>query len=540
MAQKTKRVHLRRTPGLDSYIEKNWIPEQLSDTETAPSFPDREADDRKGSSDPHELPSFESMAAMSYALTDGLKMEADHIRALGEEGTVRRESFARAIAEFGTLLQEDDTFLFYFSGHGMGGTLLFTDGAVSLQSIVDYISRLAVRRKVVILDCCYAGEPVLPQRHRLSFEDSIAAFAGKGIVLMASSAADEEAWLTEKGSRSLFTELLARAMLSRRLIRRGKLSLPDIFEEVRYLMEQWNRNHPDRAQHPVYRDNLVGTLYFDVEEYRPYVPRKITYETMDYKVQSVKPLSTQSQKRLAAFVILKNPDDTLLPTITKEIAAQIKNAEIYASENSEMRFKGHSADVIWCYFGYDEADLTRGNHFAYTIWTEDENLRQRYFREGSSSEISEGIYIFWNTSYEMVRNIFESDRPDDDILKEYRGLLTGMINQAEDFIRDYSEWKNGTISDDRMRERYAPWAREIRKQFYRLTEADAAPLYAAPWAEAALETAGWIVDLTLQMDQAEVFGKNYDGWLEETTIRRIHQSIDRFMEAEETFETIKT
>ena len=64
MNQETKRERLQRTPGLDSYIEKNWIPEQLSDTETAPSFPDREADDRKGSSDPHELPSFESLEAL--------------------------------------------------------------------------------------------------------------------------------------------------------------------------------------------------------------------------------------------------------------------------------------------------------------------------------------------------------------------------------------------------------------------------------------------------------------------------------------------
>ena len=472
----------------------------------------------------------EDLIAMTYALTDGLKIESDHIRALGEEGTVRRESFARAIAEFGTLLQEEDTFFFYFSGHGKRGDLVFTDGAVSLQSIVDYLSRLTIRRKIVILDCCYAGEPMLPRTHRLSFDDSITAFAGKGIVLMASSAADRDAWLTEKGSRSLYTELLARAMLSRRLVRRGKLSLRDVHEEVRYLMNEWNQKHPDRTQQPVYRDNLIGTLYFEVEEYRPYVPRKITYETADYSVQSVKPLSTMSQKRLAAFVVLKNPDDTLLPAITKEITAQIRNAEIYASEISENRFKGRSADVIWCYFGYDETDLERGNHFAYTIWTEDETLRQRYFREGSSSEVSEGIYIFWNTSYSIVRNIFESDRPDDEILKEYRELLNKLVNQAEKYIRDLNEWKNGTLSDARMKELYEPWAKEVRREYYRLTEADAAPAGAGEWAEAVLETAGWIVDLTLQMDQAEVFGKRYDRWLEEVTIGRINEAVDRLAE----------
>ena len=159
-------------------------------------------------------------------------------------------------------------------------------------------------------------------------------------------------------------------------------------------------NSREKTQNPVYRDNLVGTIYFDVEEYRPYITNKLTFETGDYIVQSVKPLSTMTQKRLAAFVLLKDPDDTLLPSITREIAQQIRNADIYASEKSEAQLKGRSADVVWCYFGYSEEDLARGNHFAYTIWTDDEEMRKRYFRDGRNSEVLDGIYVFWNTSYE--------------------------------------------------------------------------------------------------------------------------------------------
>lgn len=478
-----------------------------------------------------QLPGYqEDLAAMTCALSQGLKVDRDQIRTLGEEGTVRRESFARAIAEFGSMLHKEDTFLFYFTGHGINGNLMFSDGAVTIQSIVDYVAGLTAERKIVILDCCYAGGGNIPETHILTFEDAIRAFAGKGIVLMASSAADRQAWLTEDGSRSLYTDLLSRSILSRRLIRKGKIALSDVHKEISYLTEKWNHLHPEKTQNPVYRDNLVGTIYFDVEEYRPYITNKLTFETGDYIVQSVKPLSTMTQKRLAAFVLLKDPDDTLLPSITREIAQQIRNADIYASEKSEAQLKGRSADVVWCYFGYSEEDLARGNHFAYTIWTDDEEMRKRYFRDGRNSEVLDGIYVFWNTSYEIVRNIFTSEKTEDEILKEYRQLLNQMVNRAESFIGDRNEWKNGKITDDSIKEKYGPWVKEVRNLFFKLTDADAPPPAASEWAEAVLETAGWIVDLALAMDRAETFGKENDRWLEEITIDRYYESVRKLSE----------
>ena len=78
-------------------------------------------------------------------------------------------SFARALSEFEGLIEREDTFVLYFSGHGMREGLCFSDGVVNLQSIVDYVERLRAERKVVILDCCYSGDMQLAKAGDLSF-----------------------------------------------------------------------------------------------------------------------------------------------------------------------------------------------------------------------------------------------------------------------------------------------------------------------------------------------------------------------------------
>ena len=92
------------------------------------------------------------LALMKYALTDGLKFDADDIRVLGESGVVPARSFARALSEFEGLISEEDTFVLYFSGHGTAEGLCFSDSIVNLQSIVDFVEQLRAKNKIVILD----------------------------------------------------------------------------------------------------------------------------------------------------------------------------------------------------------------------------------------------------------------------------------------------------------------------------------------------------------------------------------------------------
>ncbi len=476
-----------------------------------------------------DLPCYaRDLQVIGHALTEGLKIDQDNIRVLGGEGSVTIRSFARAIAEFETLLEKEDIFLFYFSGHGQPRELLFSDGAVTIQSIVSFIGRLPAKSKVVILDCCYSGATKVQEGFQdCTFEESLAAFAGSGIAVMASSAADSVSWLGDGGTCSLYTRIAAAAICSRRNIRAGKLSLTDINDEIRYLMADWNQNHPQKFQYPIYRDSMLGTVYFQVEEYHPYVTQKITMETKDYILQSVKPLSTGQQKRFAAFVITKTGDDTHLPEMTREIAEFLKHSDVYASSQSELRFKGKTADAIWCYFGHDEGDLIRSNHYAYTIWAERQEMKDLYFRTNRNAEVIDGIYVFWNTSYGIVKELQKTDTPDEKIIADYRTLSDLLIRNAEKYRATINEAENGTLLFEDVRKAHQGWIREVRELFFKLTDAPPAPLSSSVWSEAVMDLAGWVVDLATLLENRYDWNDPGDRWLTLQTVRRYERSLEK-------------
>ena len=463
---------------------------------------------------------------MKQALTDGLKFDPDNIRILGEDGSVCARSFARALSEFESLLGKEDTFVLYFTGHGVRSALCFTDDMVNLQSIVSYIERLPAKRKIVILDCCFAGSIRVSDVRDVTFEEAIAAFAGSGIAVMASSAPDEASWLSEAGDASLYTRVVSAAICSRRNIHEGKISLDDINDEVRYLMQEWNKANLKRQQHPIYRENFIGEFSFEVEEYHPYVTQKISAETEMYDLHSVKPLNTGSLKRFAAFVILKKADDTMLPQITQEIVTQFKNSDVYASERSEQRFRGRSADAIWCYFGHDAEDIERSNHFAYTIWAGSEELRTQYYRENRNSEVVDGIYIFWNSAYGLVKDLQRPGKPQEQILAEYEKLAGRLMTKAEAFIRDFEEMEDRSLSPEEMRGNYDSWIREVKETYFKLSDTDPTPVERIRWAEAILHMAGWVTDMALFLEKKSTSDEAGERWMVRHAIKRYRLALE--------------
>ena len=475
------------------------------------------------------------LGSMKEALTGGLRFDPENLRILGEDGTVEARSFAMALSGFNKLLKEEDTFVFYFSGHGTQERLCFTDEVISLESITGFIERLPARQKVMILDCCYSGEAEVSAKIPSSFEEAVTSLAGKGIAVLASCAKDERSWLSEAQDSSLYTQIVSAALQSRHIrshLKKGYVSLNDVNDEIRYLMQLWNSSHPDRQQHPVYRENYIGDITLKVEEYHPYTPEKITAETDTYLLLSVKPHSTGNLKRFAAFIILKRADDTMLPAITKEIVSQFRNSDVYASESSEQRFKGRSADAIWCYFGYDDEDIQRSNHFAYTIWAENEELKRVYYRENRNAEVVDGIYVFWNPSYGMVKDLQRSTSQTDEIPDRYRTLAGLLIAKAETFIKEFEEVGNGTISLDLMKERFGVWIRDVKNAYFYLSDAEPVPAKWNDWSEAVLEMAGWVVDMALFLDAAKDQGVPGEKWMIQNAISRYRQSMEDLKEVE--------
>lgn len=494
-----------------------------------------------GELDKEDLPCYAGdLQTMEYALTAGLKLAPDNLRILGKNGCVRTMTFARAMAEFGALLQSEDVFIFYFSGHGQKKELLFSDGAVTVQSIVDYIDRLQAKSKIVILDCCYSGGVKISSEIDFSFEESIAAFSGRGMAVMASSAADKGSWLVEGGRRSLYTEFVATSILSRRNIRAGRISLSDINAETRYLMQEWNKAHPEKREQPIYRDGMLGTIFFQVEEYHPYVMQKLTMETRDYFLKSVKPLHTGKYKRYAAFVILKANDDSLIPEITKDIVHQIKQADIYSSIQMDQRHRGRTADAIWCYFGHNEGDLIRSNHCAYTIWANSKEAQDLYFRENSNAEVIDNIYIFWNSSYGIVKELQKTDTPDEKVIADYQALSNQLIGKAEEFRRALNEVENRVLNYEEFQREYQGWIQNVRTLYFKLSDVPPAPLASSRWSEAVMNLAGWVVDLAVLLELKSYWEDPGECWIILQTIRRYEQALETLGRIERISTSIKT
>ena len=98
------------------------------------------------------LPSYEmDLKLMENALIEGLRLSKDTIRTLGNSGIVKMRSFVRALMEFSSMIEEEDGFILYFSGHGCNGDLCFSDGMINIQSIIDFVEKLKSKNKIIII-----------------------------------------------------------------------------------------------------------------------------------------------------------------------------------------------------------------------------------------------------------------------------------------------------------------------------------------------------------------------------------------------------
>ena len=155
-----------------------------------------------------------------------------------------------------------------------------------LQSVIDYVSRLATGGKVVILDCCYSGDFDGKGPRKIGIDQAFSEFAGKGIAAMASTSADETARLGPEKKCSVFTGALSQAImeltapsdgrqtpsplaapltaqLAAVIIRsRGKVSINNIYDVMMRIITIRNYLDPARQQYPVFRSIIGGTIYF--------------------------------------------------------------------------------------------------------------------------------------------------------------------------------------------------------------------------------------------------------------------------------------
>lgn len=475
---------------------------------------------------------YADLQLIGTAILNGLNVPNENIRAIigsDNNGLVSVISMLKALAEFAALLKKDDTFIFYFSGHGANGQICFSDGAIYQQELIDLIDAMPIKCKVAIFDCCESGGFSSKFTAPVKSDDNLSEIVGHGIEVLAASAGDEFARLGPGGTHSLFTEALSIAMQSPSTLRNGYRDLSDVCDYTRQIIDAWNKKNKNKQQSPVFKSSIIGNVYFKVKEIEKYEPRSVAYKTEKYTITTVKPLHTVSEKRFSVFVMTEKKESAaVLSEYTKEIVAKVRFEDVYSSRNSEQRFYGRPAQVVWCYFGCDDNDIANHNFYAHSVWATDA-VRGKYYKSSSSSEEVAGIEICWNNSYAMLRSMMQKPVLKDEYVRKNKELLTEIINLAEQFNLDLERLfnKEGTISV--LLSQYSQWISTIQRKYMILSDMDIPPVEIKEWSDEILNLAGDLLDISLVLGNAQ---KNNilderEIWLVKNALSKYYSSLEK-------------
>ena len=398
----------------------------------------------------------------------------------------------------------DDTLLFYFSGHGTTLSekhyLVLSDRLICTQDIISFLDAISARNKVIFLDCCFAGNFQVDGSAVFDMESTVRDFAGKGYAVFASSNASQVSRLYPNKSISLFTDFLYDAITSKCTIRNGKKNLNDIHKLLFLLLETWNKNNPNCVQFPIYRANRGGTVFFDVKDYKPYLPKKFFYDDEDYCICSVEPLHNGIAKRYAVKVILKKPVSfEQVSLINLQIVERIKLLNIFNSKAQESKWKNKPANLIFAYFGLDYSDIVSGNYICDTTWADDTQDKKWWYRIRKESEaVINGIYFNIHSYYQSLKEYTaEHTANAEEIIQETKSILSEMITLAEYVIAQYNEVLNNERTEEEFVNLVADALSRINELYCKEGDLDFPPEELREWSQLCSNIISGIHDFSL-------------------------------------------
>jgi hypothetical protein len=479
--------------------------------------------------------------AMEEALRNGLKVSRNDIITCGNFGLVSKEDFIKEITNLKEKTNEDDVVIFYFSGHGTTQDdkhyLVCSDGLIHTQAIIELMEEINARSKIIILDCCFSGNFSVSGTSDFNIEETIEEFSGKGYAVLSSSNSSQVSYGHPEKSISLFTYFVCNALQDKFIIREGDVSLYEIHKLVSLYLDLWNKRNPNRQQQPIFRANMGGTIYFNVEDYEPYYTEQIYQEYDKYIIYKVDPVHTGLAKRYSANVILKEPlSINEISLISQEIIEKLKTIEVHQNEISERRWEGKLANIIWIYFGRDESDMINNNYLCHITWVDNSQDENYWYKIHNENEyIINGIHLNVHSYYESLKSFNEEHTGDkEEIILKIREILSKMITLAEEVICNYNEYKNKEIDEKDFIEIMNTISPKIDKYYMKSTELDIAPDDIYDWDQSCNSIFGTIHDFTLFYNKRGIKERTKKNRMNcmEMTIKRYYSDLEKIREIE--------
>ena len=436
---------------------------------------------------------------------------------------------------------QDDTFIFYFSGHGGKNCLILSDSLIELQDLINTIEQMRTKNKIVILDSCHSGGFTLDSVPTIDINETVEHFAGRGFAVLASCGAEQCSGFNEDRKISLYTSFVCDALTSRFLIRKGTKSLEAINEAIFRFAEVSNKKSEHNFQQPIFRSSIGGTIFFDVEEYNPYKVTKIYEECDNYIIYAVDPVHQAGVKRLSVKVILRYQSTMKqIAEIANEINHKVLYYEVHHNKISETFHAGRAANIVWCYFGYDEDDMVDGNFICHTIWVDDLQDKEWWYRSSKNTIVVEGIHINVNSSYELIKNLKDNTISADELIQITREFTANLISVAEQYIKVFREYINNTLTEEQLIDNVAPLNIEISKWFFKQSDLPIPPKELHDWAHIHTKLACTIHDMSLFYDRKNL--KTWESenrkWLLTNAIKQYEMELEELKAADSKIEKI--
>lgn len=466
--------------------------------------------------------------AVENALMKGLNCNKKNIFLLGESNTVTISDINSAFDS--TVSEGSDTLIFYFSGHGGRNILCLSDCLLSLQKLIDHIEKLNFKNKIIILDCCHAGDFTISQASQIDIDQMVSSFVGYGYAVLASCSSRETSGFHPTKELSLYTSFVCEALQFRPIIRKGKKSLEDIQNTVSCLAKMWNSKNNSKIQQPIFRENIGGTIYFDIEEYNPYQKQIVFEETDDYIIYEVEPSHISNIKRYAVKVILKNMyDRDKMSELSKEIVNKAKYYEVYSNKNSEVLNKGKLANIIWCYFAYDESDIINARYAFQTTWVDDYQDKNHWYRLSKNCFMVNDVHFTEFPYYNMLKRLTTTQISEDELINITKDMMIKLINESEIYIRIFREYQNGEMSELQFIEEVSPICEQIDILYRKQSNLPVAPDNLCDWAQANIEIACSIHDISLFYNKRyyEKWGSQNRELLMKNSIKRYERGLEK-------------
>lgn len=163
--------------------------------------------------------------------------------------------------------------LLYFSGHGtidaLGGYIVTPDYSehdmgVSMEDILNHANRSRCKNKVIILDCCHAGN-----LGSVASTDNSNAIISEGLTVLTACEKKESA--VELGGHGIFTELLIAALSGGAADLMGEITPGSVYAYIDRALGAWD-------QRPMFKTNI--NRFTSLRRVNPQIPldvlRRIT------------------------------------------------------------------------------------------------------------------------------------------------------------------------------------------------------------------------------------------------------------------------